>query len=353
MRRNVTTRRAARALIVVMGATLPARGTAQGCEPIRFTSPVSLGGEDFTYHRRGEWELTIAYRRLESTEWFIGRQKSSSLAPGGRSPIFKINTLIADVAYAVDDRFRVRLSLPMSKASFSRVWADNAFHEQTTTGIGDATLTGEGWLFAPRNHRHGNIALGVGVKAPTGSHRRASQFYTATGAVDFPADQTIQPGDGGWALILQGQGFRRLTDRTSAYASGSYMVSPKARSDVRFQPNSATYWAVPDVYSARLGMAVAALPDQGLTVNLGGRVDGIPIRDLFGGGDDSTIKRTSYVVFADPGLSFTRGSGTLTLSVPYRLMVNRQKSLLERRTSGTNGGGFARYLVFASYAHRL
>lgn len=131
------------------------------------------------------------------------------------------------------------------------------------------------------------------------------------------------------------------------------MVSPKARSDVRQTPTSPIYWSVPDVYSARIGGAFSVLPDQGLAMSLGGRIDGIPVHDLLGGGDDSTIKRTAYVVFADPGLSLTRGNGTFTLSVPYRVRVNRQKSLYEQRTNGVNGGGFAKYLVFASYMHRL
>ena len=110
-------------------------------------------------------------------------------------------------------------------------------------------------------------------KAPTGNHRTASQFYTATGPVDFPADQTIQPGDGGWAILLQGQGFRQVTERTHVYGVASYMASPKARSDVQSAPNSGQYWSVPDIYSARLGGAFSVWPDQGLTVSLGGRVD--------------------------------------------------------------------------------
>jgi hypothetical protein len=149
------------------------------------------------------------------------------------------------------------------------------------------------------------------------------------------------------------QVFRQFGDRTVAYGFGSYMVSPKTRTNVRFSPTSAQYWSVPDVYSARLGGAFSVWPDQGFTMSLGGRIDGIPVHDLLGGGDDVTIKRTSYVVFADPGLSVTRGKGMVTLSVPYRLRVNRQKSLFEQRTNGLNGGGFAKYLIFASYSHRI
>ena len=354
MEPHVTSRLALALCVSAIGpAFIATRAAAQGCEPIRFSTPVSLGGEGQAYQRGREWQLTLAYRRLMSNEWFIGSEDKSALAPGGQAPVFKVHTLVADVAYSIDERFRVRLSIPVSTASFSRIWPDKLRHEQRATGIGDVSVMGEAWILTPRTHPRGNISVGLGVKAPTGSHTVASQFYSATGVVDFPADQTIQPGDGGWALLLQSQAFRQITERTFAYAGGSYMVSPKARTDARLNPTSTVYWAVPDVYSARLGGALSLLPDQGLSMSFGGRVDGIPVHDLLGGGDDSTIKRTAYIVFADPGLSLTRGKATFTLSVPYRLKVNRQKSLLEQRTNGVNGGGFAKYLLFASYSHRL
>ena len=314
---------------------------------------MNLGGQGEAYQPSNEWQVTLAYRRLMSNQWFIGTQDSSPLAPGGQSPVFKINTFVADVAYAINDRFRVRTSVPFSMGTVSHVWADKLIHEQSANGIGDVSVMGEAWVLTPRTHANGNVSIGLGLKAPTGSHTTQSQYYTATGAVAYPADQTIQPGDGGWAVTLQGQGFRQLSERTYAYAFGSYMASPKAHSDVQFAPNSGVYWSVPDVYSARLGGSFNVLPDQGLTMSLGGRVDGIPVHDLFGGGDDSTIKRTAYVLFADPGLSLTRGRTTLTLSVPYRLRVNREKSVFEQRTNGVNGGGFAKYLVFASYSRRI
>ena len=354
MERHVTMRLVLAVSASALGpAFISQAAAAQGCEPIRFSTPVNLGGEGQAYQRAREWQLTLAYRRLVSNEWFIGSEDRSALAPGGESPVFKVHTLVADVAYSIDERYRVRLTDSGVDGVVLAHLAGRVRHKQSATGIGDVSLTGEAWILTPRTHPRGNISVGLGVKAPTGSNSIASQFYSATGAVDFPADQTVQPGDGGWAVLSELQAFRQITERTFAYAGGSYMVSPKARSDVRPEPTSPMYWAVPDVYSARIGGAFSVLPDQGLAMSLGGRIDGIPVHDLLGGGDDSTIKRTAYVVFADPGLSLTRGNGTFTLSVPYRVRVNRQKSLYEQRTNGVNGGGFAKYLVFASYTHRL
>jgi len=338
---------------VALPALRPSSAWAQGCEPIRFTTPVNLGGQGEAYQAASAWQFTLAYRRLVSNEFFVGTQENPSLGPGGQSPVFKIHTFVADVAYAFNDRFRMHLSVPVSNGYTSHFFPDKSIHTQSVTGLGDVSLLGEAWMLTPRTHPHGNVEFGLGLKAPTGSHTAASQYYAASGPVNYPADQQIQPGDGGWGVLLQSQAFRQLTDRTYGYAFGSYMISPKAQSDVALAPNSLQYWSVPDVYSARLGGAFAVLPDQGLTLSLGGRVDGIPVHDLMGGGDKTTVKRSAYVLFADPGLSLSRGSGTFTLSVPYRLKVNRQKSVLEQRTNAQNGGGFAKYLVFASYSYRM
>jgi hypothetical protein len=342
------------ATTAIGAALLPTGASAQGCEPIRFTAPVFLGGEGQAYQPAREWQLMFGYRRLFSNQWFIGTKESSDKGPGGRSPVFKIHTFVAGVAYSFNDRYRLGLSVPFSKGSFTRGgWADGAVHEQNASGIGDVSLVGEAWVLNPRTHERGNLSIGLGVKAPTGSHTVGDRFYLKTEAVDYPADQTIQPGDGGWAVLVQAQGFRQITERTYGYAFGSYMANPKSKSDIATAPTSGVYWSVPDVYSARLGGAFSVLPNHGLSASLGGRMDGIPVHDLLGSGDETTVKRSAFVVYADPGLSLTWGKGTLTGSVPYRLLVNRQKSVLEQSTNGLNAGGFAKYLVFLGYTYRL
>ena len=82
-------------------------------------------------------------------------------------------------------------------------------------------------------------------------------------------------------------------------------------------------------------------------------MDGIPVHDLVGGGDDDTLKRSAYILFADPGLSVSQGHSTVTLSVPIRLALNRLKSVSEQQQpAGQNAGGFAQHLVFLSYSYR-
>ena len=100
--------------------------------------------------------------------------------------------------------------------------------------------------------------LGWDSKRRPGSYKLKNKFYTATGPVDFPADQTIQPGDGGWGVGGSAQGFRQMTERFYGYVFGSYMASPKSESDVRSIPVTGAFWSVPDVYSARLGGAFSS-----------------------------------------------------------------------------------------------
>lgn len=351
-------------LLVLMGiascaALISRPAEAQGCEPIRFTTPVSLGAEGQAYQRGRQWQFTLAYRRLHSNEFYVGTAQNPSKVPGGKSPVFDIHTVVADVAYSLSDRIRLSMSLPFSTGSFTKKYADSVYHQQSATGIGDLTAMGQLWLLSPKRHQSGNLSLALGVKAPTGSHTKSSFFYTATGSVAFPADQPIQPGDGGWGITFETQAFQRVIGGVFLYGFGSYLANPKAQSDVTLAPAgalAAVHWSVPDVYQARVGAAFSVWSEQGLSLSLGGRMDGIPRHDLFGGGDSTTVKRTAQIIYADPGLSLTRGKSSFTLSVPVRLHVNRMKSVLEARTpSGPlslNGGGFAKFLVFASVSYR-
>ena len=339
-----TLRRCLALSALLIGGT---RASAQGCEPIRFTTPVNLGGQGKAYQPGHEWELGLAWRHLNADDFFVG-----STNVGGRG-IHEINTFVGSLSYAATDRIRLVVSVPFQTASFSRVWGDGDVHYQTTHGIGDISAAAETWLLDPRTNESGNVSISLGFKAPTGSHTQLSTFYSATGPVPFPADQTIQNGDGGWAITTGAQAFRRVMANTFVYLGGSYMISPKAQSDVNGTPGVSIPWAVPDVYSMRAGGVYSVLANGHLSLSLGARFDGTPVHDLIGGGDATTIKRPFFLVYTEPGLSVTNGRGTLSLSAPIRTAVRREASVFEQKNNFSAGGGFAKFLVFASYSYRL
>ena len=151
----------------------------------------------------------------------------------------------------------LRLSVPFSIGSLSRQWADQQHHQRSASGIGDVSVLAETWLLSPQAHESGNISVGIDVKAPTGKNDVSSQFFTATDAVQFPADQTIQPGDGGWALLVQGQAFRQVGERVIGYAFGSYMANPTAPSSI--VTTSALLWGLSVGSFSRHRMTSAAI----------------------------------------------------------------------------------------------
>src|SRR5690606_10561481 len=153
-------------------------------------------------------------------------------------------------------------------------------------GLADARVGVGHWLLNPARHQHFNVALGLGVKLPTGNHNAADIFYNV--GVDGrpevrPVDQSIQPGDGGVGLTLDFQVFHQLTDRFAWYAGGFYLLNPRETNGVRtfretLSPALANeaITSVPDQYSLRLG-GTFTVPDKGVGASLGVRYEGVPV----------------------------------------------------------------------------
>ena len=301
--------------------------------------------------------MAIDYRYLHADRFYVGSQQTT---PGaqffGQPLIINVHSANLNVTYAASDRFNVRLTVPVSYGSQSRFYADTARHIVRAGGIGDVGLVGTAWLLNVRTHQKGNVALGAGVKIPTGDYRYADAYFLANGSsVSFPVDQSVELGDGGWGVILQGQAFRQVAARTFAYFTGSYLVSPRNQTDVvraPTSPGSAVHVSVSDVYTGRLGVSYGLLPEQGMSVSLGGRVDGIPYHDLIGKSDG--FRRPSVIVFLDPAVVLERGSSTFTLSTPIRMFARLASANLLTGPGGSIGSGdLAGVLMFVGYARRF
>lgn len=320
--------------------------------PVRFTTP-SLGGQRQQDVASHQWQIGVAYRRLTADEWYVGTQVHEERAPFGQPLYLNINSLDVTVTYGVSSRLSLALTAPLSHGTHSRLYADGARHEVSAAGLGDINLVGTLWLRDPATGPSGNLALGLGVKTPSGSNHMKDDYFLASGTTRYYVDQSIQLGDGGWGVILHAQGFLRLTGRLYGYANGSYLVSPREKTDVAFATGAGTpssiIMSVPDVYNARVGAAYVLAPARGLSVNLGVRFDGIPVRDLIGGGDDG-FRRPGYTLYLDPGISYSVGRGTVTLGVPWALTQDFKPDLV---VTHPKGGDLAGHLIFASYTRRF
>ncbi|MFI5280575.1 MAG: hypothetical protein ACHQU1_08775, partial [Gemmatimonadales bacterium] len=261
------------------------------------------------------------------------------------------------LAYGVSERLSLRLTVPTSSGTNTRGYADSASHRISATGIGDINLVGTLWLLNPVTHGGGNVAVGLGVKAPTGSHTVRDNFWTPAGPVQFPVHPGLQPGDGSWGILLEAQAFQRLVGGLAAYAFGAYQMDLRDTSDTKFTPAYTHPLSVPDAYHARFGLAYAVWPSGGLSASLGIRFDGITVRDVVGGSDG--FRLPGHTTYLDPGLSIASGRNSLTLSVPIRLHGVFVPNTLDQAGPLPPGefpgyqGDLAKYLVFLGYARRF
>jgi hypothetical protein len=272
-----------------------------------------------------------------------------------------INTVELGVSYSPANRVTVSLGVPVATGTHSRVQGDNLRHELSATGIGDVNLVGTMWILDPPAHPKGNVAFSLGVKAPTGQSSKQGTWNTASGSEQRPVDPSIQLGDGGWGGIVGTQAFRQVLKHTAVYAAGSYLANPRAHISATFVTAYGVIApvAVTDEYSAHAGLTFDASPRRGLAVSLGGRIDGVPVRDLVGRGDDS-FRRPGYAVYVEPALAlrFSRSPlsparSNVTVSIPIRVGQNRVRSALEIANGKAGGGDFANVLILLGYSKRL
>jgi len=317
--------------------------------PVRFTTP-SLGGQgetqtaDLAAH---QWQTVMGYRYLHAAQAFVGTHIVATNEP----LIINVNSLDVTTRYAFTDRFTVSLTIPFVSGTQSRMYADSLRHVVSATGIGDISFMASTWLRSQQGHR-ANVALGVGVKLPSGSHTATDSYFLSSGqAIRYPVDQSIQPGDGGWGYIAQVQAFATAFHNGIAYVSGSYLMNPRKLSEVATIPGGTVFWSVPDVYSSRAGLAFAFWPRLGMSGSFGARIDGQPVRDLIGG-PDAGFRRPGYSVALDPALSLTSGPNEITLSAPLRVAANRKASVLDLQLGRHGGGDFASALMFMAFSRR-
>jgi hypothetical protein len=329
----------------------PAVTHGQGCMPLRFTSP-SLGGQATSFLRPHEWQVGVGARRVGTHRFFVGTEETESAAPGGQPLRLGLNSLDLSLAYGLSDRTSVTLAVPFSYSTASNLHPDGLRHTSSAAGLGDISVMANYWILAPTAHPFSNVQAGLGVKTPTGSNHKTDDFFAPNGSVSQqPVTQTLQTGDGGFAVLFQLQAFEQIAPSLSLYQSGLYSASLKEHTDVRFPPTG-TNEAVPDVYSARLGLAVAALPSRGLSVSLGGRMDGTTVADLVGGRDDFH-RSAGYTMYADPGLSWVTGLSQVTLSVPVRVHHNYLSMTLSDGTVRTGAGGVNDFVVYLNFSRRM
>ena len=330
---------------------------AQGCPPSRFTTPTlgSLGGSGGDiYLPRGIWQLGFAYRDVNSNELIVGHHPRNDLAPGGIGSFVHSQSMNISLVYGVTDRLSLTLNAPFSKGSVEAGYADGLRHTNSSAGLGEISVSTSYWLRNAQAFRPGgNVAIGFGVKAPTGKKDVQGTFWKADGtSVPFPVVPTIELGDGSWGFVLNAKAFQPVMERSYVYGGGSYTLVPKKTTNVMRSPTSTVPWSAPDSWDANVGVSTIVSSALGLSMNIGGLAYGTPRRDIIGGRDDAH-RLPATVAYISPGIGITRGANSITLSLPVRAYMNFRPSYIDEAAGKLGGGGLARHLILASYTVRF
>lgn len=200
-------------------------------------------------------------------------------------------------------------------------------------GIGDATFGAKAWIFRGPTESGGNVSFGVSLKVPTGASN---------------TDPSIAPSDGGWGIALESTGYQRTLFQSLLYFSGTYLFNPVNTNGAIVKSNQVS---VVDQYLCRAGISRPVPKIRTLIATIGGRVEGVPVRDAFSKSDG--FRRPGYVISVDPGLVYSYGHNTFSLNVPVAAERNFRRGVLDIANHTHGDGAFADYVLTVSYTRHF
>ncbi|MCB9169123.1 MAG: hypothetical protein H6594_02095 [Flavobacteriales bacterium] len=369
--------------LLVVALVWITQASGQGCVAIKSFTTCDMNAFTNSNLMGKGWVVSTNYRYFRSFRHFSGTEESTGRfdhvnADGsvGNEVINYVTQLNVGMAYDLNKRNSIYFVLPWSYNTRSSLYehGNKSRHSMRSVGIGDIRVGVQRWLFDPDSTRKGNLALGVGIKLPTGNFNAMDFAYDVHPQVDTngtvhsgeyrPVDQSIQLGDGGFGFTLELQGFAKLFGPVFGYINGFYLFNPMETNGTRtyretLNPilSNEAICSVPDQYMARLGLDWNISRKIGLNMFCGGRLEGIPVEDLIGGSEG--FRRPGYVISLEPGLDWMRGRHDVNLSVPVAMVRDRTQSVTDKETQAATGkprhgdAAFADYLINISWSVRL
>jgi hypothetical protein len=327
---------------------------------IRQSAPV-LGASASPYLQPGEFQVSASMRRLRSDTHFKGVERQIQREIDGSYVVNMQRLFDLGVTWQATRRLNLSASVPFIDASWTLpypVRPPGTRVPQVGRGLGDIVAVARYWVLDTRSHLTQNISAGVGVKLPTGHSSAASVYPDLTGQNPTlkAVDQSVQPGDGGWGVLFEGQYFRRVKAGI-VFGSATYLANP---GDTNATPSilvglgrgatagSRYFNSVPDQYLVRVGGAVPVPSVKGLSVSGALRMEGLKRYDLFGRSDG--FRRPGFELFLEPGIAYSRGRQSLSFNFPIGIHANR---LPDPYTGAAGDATFPGYIALANYSIRF
>lgn len=343
--------------ILLAGSTMALN--AQGCVAIRHFS-CSVGNTlENNLHQEGTFQVGMNYRYFKSFRHFRGTEEEPDRVANETEVVNHSHSWDFTLNYSITNRLYAGITIPTVINTRSSLYEHGREQRNITysRGLADIRIGAGYWLFNPETHTKGNLAVGFGLKLPTGDYNASDIFYNVGpdgGPETRPVDQSIQPGDGGIGFTFDFQYYQQLANRLFAYAGGFYLVNPRNINETRtfretLSPVLAneSIMSVPDQFSVRAGISTGIT--TAFSASLGARYEGVPVEDIIG--DSDGFRRPGNVLSIDPGISFIKNNFSLNLNVPVAVRRDRPQSLTDIETSEITGtfrngdAAFADYLI--------
>tara|TARA_R110002167_G_scaffold168534_1_gene366314 strand:+ start:3533 stop:4678 length:1146 start_codon:yes stop_codon:yes gene_type:complete len=340
---------------------------AQGCVAIRHFSSCVGNSLENNVLNKGDVQLGINYRYFKSFRHFRGTEEEPDRITSNTEVVNNSHSTDFFLTYGITERLYSSITLPTVFNSRSSLY-EHGREERNTTfsrGLGDIRLGAGYWLFDLENHKNGNLAIGLGVKLPTGNYNASDIFYNV-GPNDEPqtrpVDQSIQPGDGGFGFTMDFQLYQKIANGLFSYASGFYLLNPRETNGIRtfretLSPllENEAIMAVPDQYSIRTGISYSI--SQTISSSIGARFDCVPVRDLIGG--NNGFRRPGSVLSIDPGVGYNKSNFSFNLNIPFAVRRERPQSITDIQTENSTGSSrhgdaaFADYVINFGVSYRI
>ncbi|WP_421809015.1 hypothetical protein [Flagellimonas sp.] len=340
---------------------------AQGCVAIRHFS--SCVGNTLESNLLGPGDIQIGsnYRYFKSFRHFRGTEEEPDRVANGSEVINHSHSWDFFLTYGITDRLYTSITIPTVINTRSSLY-EHGREERNTTysrGLADIRVGVGYWLFDLEKNQNGNLALGLGLKLPTGNYNASDIFYNV-GPEESPqvrpVDQSIQPGDGGFGITLDFQFYQKIAEKLFAYGGGFYLLNPRETNGTRtfretLSPilENEAIMAVPDQFSVRAGVSQSF--SNTISGSLGARYEGVPVKDLIGGNEG--FRRPGNVLSIDPGIAFMKDNFSLNLNVPFAVRRDRPQSVTDQQTEEATGNprngdaAFADYLINVGVSYRF
>jgi hypothetical protein len=322
-----------------------------------------LGVQGAGYPAAGEWGLSLGWRYQESDRHFVGDEYQGERDELGNQVINHVNLADLTLRYQATKRVELTLGVPIFMATRSQSLRQQGVelerYQTAARGVGDVFFTTRRWMFDPDTHPGGNLQLGVGVKIPTGQNNATDTFRVLSGGTVTnqirTVDQSIQPGDGGFGILVDFSTFSAVAGgKMSVYAGGAYLATPGEKSNVQTYRGGRgeEVMSIADQFLARGGVAFPIPKSVNMMFSGGLRVEGVPVRDIIGG--DAGFRRPGVAVSFEPAINIiVKGKNAATLSVPIAIYRNRFQSVPDRARGAHGDAAFADYLILAGYSRRF